>query len=165
MALGNRILVNADDAYRGRRFQGILSGALYPGTCVQFKAATEPDGNGHYTFEAYNRVIDANRYPVMVLLMDRQQGFIATTQYTSGDLVEIYVPLPGDELNMLCLDVSGTADDKAIADLFSIDDGTGKLIATIGTSGQGTEAEPFVCMETITDPTADHLVHCMFTGY
>jgi len=42
-----------------------------------------------------------------------------------------------------------------------VDDGTGKLIATTGTP----ESEPFVLLETVTDPTADTLAWTMYSGY
>ena len=71
----------------------------------------------------------------------------------------VYFPLPGDELNVLKLDVDGTGDDFTIGQQLMVDDGTGKvLLAT------GTVSRPFIALEAVTDPTADQLVHCQFTG-
>lgn len=162
MAKGNEIIVSAEPM--GRFLEGIISGTPKPGTVMQIKAATEPV-NGRHTWEVYNRVIDANRGLIAVLLPDHLQGKTATDAYTSGDRGFMYVPIAGEELNMLVANLAGTADDFAIGDLLTVDDGTGKLIDTVGTSGMGVESEPFIVLETVTDPTADHLVHCMFTGY
>lgn len=152
MALGNEIILSPEP--RGRFFEGTIEGTPKPGTLMQIKAATEPV-NGRYTYEAYNRAADGDRYPLLVLLPDHYQGKTATDAYVTGTRGFLYAPLPGDELNVLKGDVSGTADDFAIGDMLMIDDGTGKVIATTGTP----EAEPFVCLETVTDPTADQLVH------
>jgi len=157
MAKGNEIVV---ESQHGKKVEGTIDGALKPGTVVQVKAATEPT-NGRFTWEAYDAAADGNQRLIAVLDIDHLQGKTATDAYTSGDHCFIWIPMPGDELNMLAADVAGTADDVAIGDIFIVDDGTGKLIATTGTP----ESEPFIALETVTDPTADHLVHCMFTGY
>ena len=62
---------------------------------------------------------------------------------------------------MLLQDVAGTGDDHALGEMLIIDKGTGKLIASTGTP----EAECFMLVETITDPTADTLAHVIYTGY
>lgn len=157
-ASDNKILLSADP--KGRFVEGIISGTPKPGTCMQIKAATEPV-NGRFTWEVYNRASDGDRYLVAVLLEDSLQGKTVSDAYVTGTYGRLYCPVPGDELNMLLQDVAGTGDDHAIGDLLIIDDGTGKLIATTG----GPEAEPFIVAETKTDPTADHLTHCIFTGY
>jgi hypothetical protein len=157
MARGNEIIVSANP--RGVFLEGIVSGTPKPGTCMQIKAATEMV-NGRFTYEAYNRDADGNRYPIIVLLPDNLRGKLATEAYADGDRGFFYCPLPGEELNVLKLDVSGTADDFAIGQQLIVDDGTGKVLGTTGSP----EAEPFICLETITDPTTDQLVHVMFTG-
>ena len=157
---GSQILITG--APMGYRGECTISGTPKPGTCITVLAATEPV-NGRFTYEAYNADADGNQRKVAVLLEDFLQGFAYTRAYVTGERAFYYEPLPGDELNMLVADVSGTGADQdhGIGEVFIIDDGTGKLIATTGTP----ESEPFVCMETITDQTADLWVWCQFTGY
>jgi hypothetical protein len=119
--------------------------------------------NGKWTWEVYNRDADGDRPkgPLAVLMEDYLQGSGIETAYASGKLGQLYIPLSGDELLMVLGDVSGTGDDHTIGEILMVDDGTGKLIATTGSP----ETEPFVCMETITDPTADTLALVMFSGF
>lgn len=159
MAKGNEIIVSANP--RGVFLEGTLSGALKPGTVVQIDVSEGIDSNGNFSWEAYNADADGNRRLIAVLLPDTLRGKLATEAYTSGDHCFVYVPAPGEQLNMLIADVAGTADDHAFGELLIVDDGTGKLIATTGTP----ESEPFMLLEAITDPTTDTLAHCIYTGY
>lgn len=156
--LGKEILLA--ETPRGKFFEGTVSGTPKPGTCMQVKAGVEPVG-GRFTYEVYNPDADGNQRVVIVLLEDKLQGRLYSTAYADGDRGFFYVPAPGEHLNMLIADVAGTGDDWAIGDLLIIDKGTGKLIATTGSP----ESEPFQCMETVTDPAADHWMRCMYTGY
>lgn len=159
MAKGNEIIVSMEP--RGVFHEGYVSGTPKPGTVMQVQAGTAMDGTGRFTWEAYNADADGNQRLIAVLLHDKLQGKLATDAYASGDRCRLYCPLPGEEINMLKGDVSGTADDFAVGDVLMVDDGTGKVIATTGSP----ESEPFICLEAVTDPTADQLVWCMFTGY
>lgn len=146
---------------RGVRHEGILNGTPKPGTCMQIDAAVEPV-NGALQWEVYQPGTDGHRRLVAVLEEDSNQGRSTTTAYVSGDRAMIYCPMAGDRLNMLVANIAGTGDTFAIGDLFIIDTGTGKLIATTGSP----EAEPFQCIETEgTALTADTLVECFYTGY
>lgn len=157
MSTHKSIILSADP--KGVFLEGIISGTPKPGTCMQIKAATEPVG-GRHTWEVFNGAADGEQTLVAVLLEDSLQGKTITDAYVSGDRCFLYVPVPGEELQVLLQDVAGTGDDHAIGDKLIIDDGTGKLIATTGTP----EMEPFIVLETITDPTADTLCHAMYTG-
>lgn len=159
MSRGNGIIVSAEPG--GRFDEGTISGALKPGTCLQIKASSGIDDNGRFTYEVYAPGTDGEQRQVIVLLPDDLSGKLATTAYADGDHCFVYEPANGDELNMLLKDISGTGDDHTIGETLMIDTGTGKLIATTGSP----ESEPFRLLETITDPTADQLVHCVFTGY
>ena len=159
MAKGNEIIVSAEPG--GRFLEGIVSGTPKPGTVMQLKAATEPV-NGRHTWEVFNGAADAERTLIAVLLPDSLQGDIATAAYVDGERCFLYVPIAGEELNMLVANIAGTSDTFAIGDRLIVDDGTGKLIATTGSP----ESEPFIVLETkATALTADALVHCMYTGY
>lgn len=158
MAQGNNIVVTGEP--RGRFLECTVSGTPKPGTAMLPVAATAAV-SGRFTWAVYTPGTDGEQRMVAVLLSDRLQGKLATDAYVTGTRGFLYIPLPGDELNMLKGDVAGTADDFAIADPLMLDTGTGKVIATTGSP----ESEAFMCMETVTDPTADVLVFCMFTGY
>jgi len=158
MALGNEIALICN----GRKFEAIISGTDKPGTVMQIQAGTAAV-NGKFTVEAYNRDADGNRPqgPLIVLDNDHHQGKTNDDAYVTGTICQCIIPAIGDELNMRFLDISGTGDDWAIGDLAIVNDGDGKLIATAGTP----ESEPFMVMEAATDPTADHLMRCIYTGY
>jgi hypothetical protein len=157
VAKGNDIIVSIDP--RGRTEEVIVNGTPKPGTCMTIKAGVEPVG-GVFTYEAFNRDANGDRALIAVLLEDRNQGKTATDAYVSGTRGMVYYPLPGDHLNVLKGDVAGTADDFTIGQLLILVDGSGKVIGTTGTP----ESEPFVCLETVTDPTADQLVWVQVTG-
>lgn len=159
MAKGNEIIVSMEP--RGVFHEGYVSGTPKPGTVMQIQAGTAMDGTGRFTWEVYNAAADGDQRLIAVLLHDKLQGKLATDAYATGDRCRLYCPLPGEELNMLVADVSGTGDDHTVGEILMVDDGTGKLVATTGTP----ESEPFICLEATTDPTADALLWCIFTGY
>lgn len=163
MARGNEIIVSANPV--GLFDEGYLKSGITPkpGTVLQVDASAGIGDDGKFTFELYDADADGGRPkgPMYILLPDANRGKLATAAYADGDRCFVYVPYPGDQINMLLQDVAGTADDHALGEMLMIDDGTGKLIASTGTP----EAEPFMLMEAVTDPTADTLALCLFTGY
>lgn len=162
MAKGNTILLSTEP--RGRFIEGVVAAgeAPKPGMIVQIQAATALVG-GRFTFEIYNADADGGRPkgPYIVLLEDQWQGKTTSDAYAAGDRCFGYVPLPGDELNLLLLNIAGTGDDHAKGEILIVDDTTGKLIATTGSP----ETEVAMVLETVTDPTADTLCWCIWTGY
>ncbi len=158
MAQGNEIIVTSPA--RGVHLEGIIDGTPKPGTVMQIKAATEPVG-GRHTWEDYDVAADGDQRLIAVLLPDALQGKLATDAYVSGDRGFLYVPLPGEDLNMLVLNISGTGDLFAIGDILMVNDGDGKLIATTGSP----ESEPFIVMQTVAAITVDTLIWCKFTGF
>jgi hypothetical protein len=164
MSIGNGIIANANP--KGTFLEGFISGTDKPGVVMQIKAATEPVG-GRLTWEAFNRTGTAkDGLPtlVAVLLPDDLRGKLTTDAYTTGTRCFLYCPIPGEEMNMIIADISGTADDYAIGDLLQVIDGSGKLEDFV-TGTAFNYHNPFVLCETITDPSADYLAHTMFTGY
>lgn len=159
MAKGNGIIVSPEP--RGIFWEGTISGTPKPGTIMQIQAGTDADDNGRFTFEVYNVAADGNQRPMFVLLPDWGQGKLATDAYVTGSHGYLYVPVAGEELNMLVANIAGTGDDFDVGSLFMVDDGTGKLIITTGSP----ESEPFMCLEDVAALTADTLVWCLFTGY
>lgn len=170
MAKGNEIVVTGEP--RGRFLECIVSGTPKPGTVMELKWSVTTPTNGRWTYEpagttansgtTLGMAADGNRLPIAVLLPDRMQGGLATTAYVSGTVGYLYFPLPGDEINMLIKDETGTGDteDYVPGVKLIVDDGTGKLIQSSSTP----ESEPFICLETVTDVAADTLTWCMFTG-
>lgn len=156
MASGNEIIVTGDP--KGKFLDGTISGTPKPGTQMQIKATAFV--NGKPVWEVFNRAADGSRGIVAILLPKDKVGRLATEAYADGDWGELYVPIAGEEMNILFQNQSGTGDDIAIGDYLICDDGTGKYIKTTGTP----ESEPFVALEAIVDPTADQLFHAMATG-
>ena len=159
MAKGNEILLSANP--RGVFLEGYVNAALQPGIVCQIDVSEGLGDDGRADWEAYNTAADGEQRLIAVLLPDQLKGKLATDAYASGDRCFLYVPCPGEELNMLLLDIAGTGDDFAFGDILMVNDGDGKLIATTGSP----ESEPFQLMEVVTDPVADTLAHCIYTGY
>lgn len=161
---GNQILVSAP--IEGRMQEGILdtTGTPKPGTVVQKKAGTAPDGNGHFIWTEFNRDADGNRPAgALGVLLEKGEGYSYADAYADGDHCFVYLPLPGDQLNMLW-SAAGTGASDAIdeLDLGIVDDGTGLLVATTGSP----EIEPFAALEAVADVVATGtLVWSEFTGY
>lgn len=168
MAKGSEIIVTSNP--KGVFREGYVSGTPKPGTVMEQKIGTAIRG-GRWTYEPagttansganQGMAADGNRLPICVLLPDHLQGKLATDAYADGDRCFLYFPVAGEELNMIIENQSGTADDFVPGDKLIVDDGTGKLLISASTP----EAEPFICLETITDPTADTLAWVMYTGY
>lgn len=144
----------------GRFLEGIVSGTPKPGTQMQIKAATEPV-NGKHTWEVFNGAADGERALVAILLENYFLGKGPTDAYADGEQCRLFIPLPGDELQVLLQNQSGTADAFTIGQKLIVDDGTGKFLATTGSP----ESEPFQVMETKAALTADALCHVICTGH
>lgn len=146
---------------RGLFLEGIMYGTPYPGTLMTVKSATEPVGT-KYTWEPYNTDGNGVRNLIAVLL-EPFHGASYSTIYTSGERCRMYVPIAGEEMNVLVSAAgTGTGDSIAIGDMLIAVDGTGVLIATTGT----VESEPFMSLETATDVVAaGTLLHCIYTGH
>lgn len=160
MSRGNKIVVNPDA--KGAKEWGYIDGAYKPGTVLQIDPSVALK-HGKHTWTVYNRDADGNnpKGPFAILDYDEYTGRDATTAYESGAFAKFYIPLPGDELNLLFLNQSGTADDVALGTIMIVDDGTGKVTPTTGTP----ETEVAVALEAIVDPTADQLLWCRWSGY
>ncbi len=172
MARGNGIIVSSEPA--GRFEECFISGTPKPGTCMELKIGTALKG-GRWTMEAAGTTAanstfsgmsaDGDRIPIAVLLCSADHaacppGQLATDAYVDGARGCVYYPIAGEELNVLLLNLSGTADDYVPGTKLTVDDGTGKLQLSSATP----ESEPFICLETQTDVAADVLVWAMYTG-
>lgn len=163
MARGQKIIVSSEPG--GRFVEGIIAAGITPkpGTVVQVQAATALVA-GRQTWEVYNADADGGRPkgPFIILLEDSLQGRDMSTAYAAGDRAFGYIPAPGDELNLMVGDASGTGDDHVKGEMLIVDDTTGEFVATTGSP----ETEVAQLNETLTtDPTADELGWCTWTGY
>ena len=160
MAYGNKIVVSGEPS--GKFIDGILSGTPKPGTCMELTSTAFVNGRG--TWQVYQPGTDGEQRLVAVLTEEYLLGGVATAAYVTGDRIQVYCPLPGEEVNVLAKNIGGTStgsgDSFAVGDVLTVDTGTGKVIATTSTP----EMEPFVVLETVAEITADTLVHCMYTG-
>ena len=167
MAKGTKIQVSAHP--KGHEEECVVIGTPKPGVVMNI-VRPGVAAHGRWNYEPYGTTAASgvqgvtaagNRNAVAILLEDDNQGALNSTAYVSGTPGKIYYPIMGEEFNMWLLDVAGTADDFVIGDKLIIDDGTGKLLISAGSP----ESEPFIILETVTDPVADTLVWVKFTGY
>ena len=170
MAQGNEIIVSRD--YRGRRFEGYLTTALTVTAGIVVNLLSTAKQAGRFFWEPFGETgassnngvaADGDQRLIAILLNDEGQGQLRTTTIPTGSRIFIYCPLPGEELNLIFMNISGTgaAQDIAIGDQLIVDNGTGKLLVAAGSD----ESEAFIALEAETDVTEDTWIHTMFTGY
>lgn len=160
MSRGNQIIVSANP--QGKFMEGYIAAGETPkpGQILQIDATVALKG-GRHTYKIYAPGADGENPlgPYWVLLEDRFRGDrTMTSAYAAGDRCFLYSPENGDELNLLVLNITGTADDHALGEKMMVDNTTGKMIITTGSP----EDEVAVLLEVITDPTADTLAWCMW---
>ena len=181
---GNEIIVTSNP--RGVFVEGTVDGTPKPGTIMQLQAGTAIDSEGRFTYEVFNQNVDGERPagPLLVLLPDNLQGKTASDAYVDATRCFLYVPVAGEELNILTKG-SGT-EDYTVGQKAVIDDSTGVLIgapaftADYATPGLDSEAEvivavnllknapqtsPFIFLEAKTNLAADTPLHVMYSGY
>ena len=155
MALGNSIILAANP--RGVFLEGIATEACLPGVLVQLDGAVEPI-EGRYTWELFNGAADGERILTVIVIENKLEGGTSSTAYAAGDRLFMYVPCPGEHMNVM---VQASAGALVIGTTkLIVDDSTGEFIITTGSP----ESEPFMVMETLSDPSSDTLVHVMATG-
>lgn len=161
MARGNQIIVTAEP--RGQFMEGYVGAGEthYPGMIVQIDPTVALKG-GRHTYKLYAPGVDGENPlgPLWVVLPDYLQGKTHLDSTAAGLREFLYSPANGEELNCLVKNLAGTADDHAVGEKLMVDHGTGLLIPTTGSP----ENEPFVLLETITDPTADTLAWVLYNG-
>lgn len=155
MSKNNRIVLTPD---RGVKVEGYLqSGStVYPGMAMQYDPTQALIGNRQaWKLAAPGSDGALPAGPVIILTEDFLQGGTMTTVYGTAVGTHLFgwIPWPGCELNVLYLDIAGTADDHTAGELAIIKNNTGKFIATTGSPSY----QPCMLLETITDPIADFL--------
>lgn len=165
---GRCVVVSADA--KGRHEEGFVkaSQTFYPGMVVIRDPSVALVG-GRHTYKIYDETADGDQPTgAFWVVTERLMGMIGLAitdavtmgSYAAGEKCSLYSPLPGDDLNLLIKNLTGTADDHTAGEKLMVDTGTGKLIATTGTP----ETEIAQLLETITDPVADTLGWCQWSG-
>jgi hypothetical protein len=158
----------------------VVDGTPKPGTIMQIKAATVPDGGGRHTYTAWNPGGDGaiNGGPVVILLQDRYRGKTWEDAYTAGTRCFLYHCVLGEEYNVRRTAITGTGsptEDISIGEDLLIVSGTGFVSpVVVGVAAQTPLKYHFRSLEAIADPgmtpggitvdPAHDLVWCQFKG-
>ena len=145
MATNNAIILSADP--KGHFIEGKLAAGStpLPGQVLVLLNTGE--------YQAWAGLADGNHDEVVVVLPDSLQGKTVTEAYGDGDHFFGYIPVPGDELNMLFETNVGVADDVAVADRMIVKIG-GNLIVGAGTE----QMLPFKALEAVNNATVNTLI-------
>jgi hypothetical protein len=162
---GNEIVVNAEG--KGRYVEGYLQTAAYPGTVCTILPGVNPQ-SGRFTYQPGldNSAADNDPRQIAILDVDHDQGGTNTTQYQipAGQTqvrAFFYIPLPGDELNVLVEGEQGTGSANAftIGERLSVRASTGLAYKQSTSANKAT----FMSMEHIDEvPDTATLVFCEF---
>lgn len=164
MARGNSIVVT--DNPRGVFAEGYVKTGetFYPGMGVLRDASVALKA-GRHTYKMYDESADGDLPTGAIwIVTDGLHALVGkgvTDSYAAGERVSLYAPAPGEEINLLLKDISGTGDDHALGEKLILDTGTGEFIATTGSP----ETEVAQLLEAVTDPTADTLAWCQWAGH
>lgn len=104
-ATNNKNTIVLQSNPRGCFIEGIISGTPLPGTVMELVPGVN-FVNGRGTFRSSTRAVGKDRL-ALILQEDNLQGFPVGTAYVSGVRGFMYVPLPGEDVNVLT-DVLGT---------------------------------------------------------
>jgi len=163
---GTSIIVTANPG--GVFEEGIINGTPKPGVVLEMDDTVAAVGNC-FTWQPYGTTAgssgqgvdnDGDQKIIAILLEKKDEGGVYDRSYVDAERCFIYFPLMGELFNMILEDVAGTGDDFFIGEELMVDDGTGKLL----TADNNAEAHPFTCLETITNPTADHYAWVRYNG-
>lgn len=126
----NSIIGPLNVGANGIWMEGIIDDTSLPGTCMEVTPGSTPV-NGRQHYRHYQPAADGDPKQVIVLLEDSLQGFTFTQPYVAGTRCFLYIPLPGDELNVLFAPQAGTGSANAvtIGERLIIQHTTGYLIA------------------------------------
>ncbi len=148
---------------KGVFLEGIISGTPKPGTIMTLKAGVAPQG-GRFTYEPYETASGADGDPRMqaVLLEDHLQGKTFSDAYVSGTRCFMYVPISGEEMNILLSGegTSGSANVFTIGERLKVEHASGHLIA----EGTSANQSPWMLLEAVTEAVStDTLAWCQRT--
>jgi len=165
---GNSIIVSANP--QGKTLEGKVLGSPKPGSILELVAGDAMDGNGNFTFQVFQSGSTGDKITQYVLLPDELQGMLATGQYSQnldsngedlGNLAPIYVPIPGEDLNLLVESFSGTSGTSGTTTAVTVGEqltphsGDGVLIPQ-----SGVQEKSWTALEALTDPVSGGLTWC-----
>lgn len=164
MARGSRTVITEPPG--GITTEGYVKAGqtFYPGMGVIKDVSADLIG-GRHTYKIYDESADGDIPTGGVYIVTEELnakfGKAPTDSYAAGGKVSLYSPRMGEELNLLIKNISGTGDDHTKGEKLILDTGTGMFIATTGSP----ETEMAELLETITDPVADTVAWCVWSGY
>lgn len=117
----------------GTQIEGDLAAAVTPkpGQAISLKSDD--------TWEPWNGAADGEQDEVVILQEDANLGKLPSAAYAASSRFYAWIPLPGDEMNVLV----ASGETIVIGTKLIIDDSTGKFLATTGSP----EMEPFKAIE------------------
>lgn len=129
---GNKIIVTADP--KGRFVEGTIQDTSKPGTIMQLKTspAQTSDKVGRFDYIAAAPGTDGKDIECLVLLEDSTQGKTNDDAYVAGTRCRMYVPAPGEEMNVRVGEVAGTGNSYNIGDRLIVDAEDGLLVPDSG---------------------------------
>lgn len=147
---GSRIMVESDP--RGVFLEGIVQGTPLPGTVMGIVPGVKMVG-GRFTWEPLSITTPGDPRLIAVLLEDQLQGQVYSTAYVNGVRCFLYVPLPGEDINVLAAPEPGTGSANAytIGERLTLSSSSSGMLIAEATSSVWA---PFMSMEHI-DFTAD----------
>jgi hypothetical protein len=157
---GNEILAMAKP--KGIFLEGRITGTPKPGTVMEIDPA-QPEVNGRLGWRVYQPGANGTQAVIAVLDIDHLNGKTYADAYLDGSHCYLYVPVAGEELNMLVTETgtgTGTADNIALGDRLEVQSGTGLLIESTSNTAV---TNPFVAMEALTGNASPALLLCMRT--
>lgn len=154
---GSKIIVTGDP--KGVRLSGIIGDTSKPGTCMQLNTGQTVDKPGGFTWIAAAPGTDGKGVLHCILLEDRTQGKLNTDAFVSGTLINMYCPLPGEDMNVIIGETAGTGNSFNIGDRLIINATAGYYIPETGSPQQTS----WLVMEKVTQVAASYLTWCKKT--
>lgn len=155
----NSVILLASDP-RGIFLEGTVLGTPTPGVIMELY--TTANAGGRDTWRVYQPGTNGTKR-LCAILLEPFHGASYNTAYVSGERCKLYIPAPGEELNVLVLDAgTGTGEVLTKTQRYTVQTGSGMMIR--GTGGESWI--PFMQLEDSVDvlATTGSLVHCMYVG-
>ena len=131
MTRGNGIIVSANP--QGKNKEGVIDDTSLPGTCMQLVGGSALQ-QGRFHYQAAAPGTDGRKTELLILTEDDFQGKLVTAAYVAGTRCKMYVPMPGEEMNLLCGEVAGTGNSYAVGDRLMVDAEDGIFVPDTGTA-------------------------------
>lgn len=145
----NSIIGPLNVGANGIWMEGIIDDTSLPGTLMEVTPGSTPV-NGRQHYRHYQPGADGDPKLVIVLTEDCLQGFTYTQPYAVGTRCFLYIPNPGDEMNVLFAAQAGTgsADAVTIGERLIGQSSTGQLVV----QSDATKTAIFQSLEHIDGP-------------